>query len=365
MACRGSRWASSPRGSPCSHRVRLSTGTRSSVMSVASRVICSFKPPSSRRSTARSCSARRNAASGPNVNIDGPATRVAEQQPLRGRRALVTGASSGLGEELARQLAALGADLVIAARRGERLDEIATAIRRSAGVDVRIEVIDLSDPEAARMLFERTEGIGNAIDILMNNAGFGAYDTFQDVAWPVHETMLQVHVLSLTHLTHLIARAMVARGRGCIVNVASTSGFVPCPRMTVYAASKAYVRQFTEALAIDLRGTGVTATVVCPGPLQTSFLTQAGLALKWPARPIVVSVSDCARMTIAGALAGRSSVVAGRGNRLLLFVARWCPRPWRARIASSLFDLGVDKTSAPETAGPPGPSFHSDAPASQ
>lgn len=266
------------------------------------------------------------------------------KKPLTGQRALVTGASAGIGAELARQLAALGAELVITARRNEGLRDLASEIVEKNGTNVQVEAIDLCDPGAPRALFDRTEEAQKPIDLLVNNAGFGAYDDFLTISWHRHQRMLQLNIVALTHLTHLFAAAMVGRGRGRVMNIASVSAYLPCPNFAVYSAAKAYVRNFTEALAYELRGTGVTATSVCPGGTRTEFMGQAGLTVNKSGEMFIMSASDCAQIAIRKTLAGRSNVIAGLSNTSLMFLLRWIPRRWLAPLAFKVLGQSVEKS---------------------
>ena len=184
---------------------------------------------------------------------------------LSGQRALVTGASSGIGAELARELARHGADLVLVARRKERLEALAEELSTAHGVDVAVEAADLMDADARARLFAATEQAGRPVDVLVNNAGFGAYEAVLGSTWEELDGMLELNVRALTHLTRLFAEAMVARGRGRIMNIASTGAYMACPDFAVYTAGKAYVRNFTEALDFELKGSGVRAIAICPG----------------------------------------------------------------------------------------------------
>lgn len=263
---------------------------------------------------------------------------------LAGQRALVTGASDGIGAELARQLAALGADLVITARREQRLRALAREIIEESGTDVQVEAIDLCDPATPRALFSRTEEAQIPVDLLVNNAGFGAYDDFLTIPWQRHQRLLQLNIVALTQLSHLFAAAMVGRGRGRIMNLASVSAYLPCPGFAVYSAAKTYVRNFTEALAYELRGSGVSATSVCPGGTRTAFLDQAGMTLQKSGEMHMMSAADCARIAIRNTLAGHSNVITGSSNALLMFVLRWVPRSWLAPLAFKVMTRSVEKS---------------------
>ncbi|MEO1078208.1 MAG: SDR family oxidoreductase [Pseudomonadota bacterium] len=186
-------------------------------------------------------------------------------------RALITGASAGIGEELARIHADKGGDLVLVARRKDRLDELAEELREEHSVEVDVIVQDLAKKNAAQILYTKLGELGLDIDVLINNAGLGAHGLFHELTLERQMTILQVNINALTELTHLVAQEMVERGTGRILNVGSTAGFLPGPLQAVYYASKAYVNSFSQAIANELKSSGVTVTVLCPGPVATEF----------------------------------------------------------------------------------------------
>ncbi|MEM8679633.1 MAG: SDR family oxidoreductase [Planctomycetota bacterium] len=189
--------------------------------------------------------------------------------------ALVTGASSGIGKELARLHAAHGGDLVLVARRAEALTALQQELTAEHGVEVVCLPMDLTDPSAPRALYQQVKQAGIEIDYLMNNAGFGGHGRFHERPWDKDHAMIQLNVTTLTELTHRFLQDMVARQRGRILNTASTAGFLPGPLQAVYYATKAYVVSFSQALAEELRSENITVTALCPGPVSTEF-TQVG-----------------------------------------------------------------------------------------
>jgi short-subunit dehydrogenase len=195
-----------------------------------------------------------------------------------GKSALITGASSGLGLELARLFARDGHDLVVVARRREQLEALATRLAAEHGVAARVIAEDLADPIAPRRIFEELKDRRIDVEFLVNSAGFGALGPFAESELGRQLAMVQVNATSLMHLTHLFLPAMVARRSGRILNIGSTAGFQPGPNMSVYYATKAFVNSFTEALVYELRGTGVSATVSCPGATATEFSKVSGTA---------------------------------------------------------------------------------------
>src|SRR5579872_5340614 len=220
--------------------------------------------------------------------------------------ALVTGASSGIGVDLARELSRDGHNLVLVARRAEPMRALAAELK----TNVEIVTADLSKPGAAAALVVELEARRLAIDVLINNAGLGATGRF-DRSDPAKVTeMLQVNVTALTELTRLLLPPMIARKQGRIMLVASTAAFQPGPLMAVYYATKAYVLSFGEAIWFELRGTGVTVTSLCPGPTATNFFSAAGdkpIALS--NSPIMMSSAEVARIGYRALKAGRAVVI--------------------------------------------------------
>ncbi len=265
------------------------------------------------------------------------------KQRLMGQRALVTGASSGIGKELARRLAREGANLVLTARRKERLEELARELESAHGVKVAVEALDLMAPDAARRLYERTEGQGLAIDLLINNAGFGDYDDFLAAPWERYAGMIQVNVTALTELCRLFLPRMVERSAGYVMNVASMGAYIPTPHFAVYTATKAYVRNFTEALDYELKGTGVRAISVCPGGTKTEFLDAANQKLKSSGEAAMMTAERCADIAVRAMLRGRRNIVTGFLNALSVFLMRFLPRCWLPGIAAVSMSTAVEK----------------------
>ncbi len=192
------------------------------------------------------------------------------------KTAVVTGASAGLGAELARFFAADGHDVVLIARRRDKLEELAADIEKTHGTKAHVLPADLTNPAAPPEIAAELASRGIEVEFLVNNAGFGTNGAFAELDEKREMEMVQVNVSALVHLTRLILPSMIARKSGRILNIGSTAGFQPGPFMTVYYATKAFVNSFTEGLAFELRGTGVTATVSCPGATATEFAQVAG-----------------------------------------------------------------------------------------
>lgn len=186
--------------------------------------------------------------------------------------ALVTGASSGLGEEFALQLAPRVRQLVLAARREALLHELAETIRGNFPlIDVRVIAADLAEAGECGRLVENLANQGVLPDLLVNNAGLGDYGEFVSAEWPKLEAMLRLNVEALTHLSHLLVPSMVRNGSGAVINVSSLASLLPIPDFAVYAATKAYVTSFSEALRLELKSHGIPVLAVCPGPVHTGF----------------------------------------------------------------------------------------------
>jgi short-subunit dehydrogenase len=260
---------------------------------------------------------------------------AAERQSLT---ALVTGASSGIGWELAKLFAADGARLVLVARSEARLRELAEEVRGRHGTESRVIASDLSRPGAAEEVFGAVEAAGLGVDVLVNNAAFATYGPFAGGDPREELEEIQLNVVALTQLTKLFLPGMLARRRGGILNVASTAGFQPGPQMAVYYATKAYVLSFTEALADELLGTGVTVTVLCPGPTATGFQARAsmeGARLVAGSLPLADAAS-VARAGYAGFKRGKRIVIPGLLNRLMVQSLRISPRRMVTRVAGIL-----------------------------
>jgi short-subunit dehydrogenase len=249
---------------------------------------------------------------------------------------LITGASSGIGAELARLFAADGSALILTARREDRLTELAQELKQRSRVEVQTVAADLSRPDAPSVLFDKLAGDGVSVDVLVNCAGFGARGAVADLSLERQREMLQVNVLALTELTRLFVAGMRDRGRGGILNVASTAAFQPGPYLSTYYASKAYVLHFTEGLAEELRGTPLKVTCLAPGPTHTEFAAESGLQTSLLFKHGVMSARDVARAGYSGFRKGRVIVVPGFKNKALAFLVRLTPRILVRKITKRL-----------------------------
>ncbi len=241
--------------------------------------------------------------------------------------ALITGASSGIGADLARAFHAGGHQVVLVARRRDRLDAVAAELGRGA----RVFVADLADPATPSKLLAE---IG-PVDVLVNNAGFGAAGRFAELDLAMQLRLVQVNISALTALTHMFLVPMRARGRGRVLNVASTAAFQPLPGLAVYAATKAYVMSLSEALWSELDGSGVTVTCLCPGATGTEFADVAGMQATRLFRHAMES-SRVAQLGYAATMAGKRLVIAGAGNRFMKLGTRFVPHGLVLRIARKM-----------------------------
>ncbi len=253
---------------------------------------------------------------------------------LKGRTALVTGASSGIGEHFARQLAARGMNLVITARRTDRLEALAKELRSKHSVEVEVVSLDLGQPAAPSELFDKTEGEGKRVDVLVNNAGFGTQEHFVDIPWEKTREQMQLNVMSLTELTYRFLKAMLPRGQGWILNVASVGAYTPVPDYATYAAGKAFVRDFTEALAFELRRAPVRVCCLCPGPTATEWMQVSGQKETPIVRMVQMSAARCARIGLRALFAGRRNIIAGVMNSIGMWLLRFVPRRLMVRITA-------------------------------
>lgn len=254
---------------------------------------------------------------------------------------LITGASGGLGADFARLAAADGNDLVLVARSKDALEALAAELRGARGVRTEVIAEDLSDPASIPRLVGALAEKNIAVDALVNNAGFGNLDAFASTDPETIRGMLRLNVEAATMLARALLPGMLARGRGRILNVASTAAFLPGPLMAVYYASKAYVLHWSLALSDEARGTGVTVTCLCPGPTRTGFQKSAKMNRSAMFTSLSVMASaEVARIGYRAMLAGRPLATAGMRNRVAVFLIRFLPRMAAAGIARRLQESG-------------------------
>lgn len=248
---------------------------------------------------------------------------------------LITGASGGIGYELAKLFARDGYRLVLVARRKEKLERVGHELEGQFKAKSVIIPIDLVDRTAPDQILEELKKRSLAVDILINNAGFGLGGPFLSTNLAKEVEMIQVNISALTALTKLLLPAMVTRGSGRILNLASTAAFQPGPLMAVYYATKAYVLSFSEALASELEGTGVTVTALCPGPTKTDFQARAELGNVRLFRR-TMAAQQVAEIGYRGLLAGQRVVVPGLSNKIGTFLVRFLPRSLVLRAVKNI-----------------------------
>ncbi len=240
---------------------------------------------------------------------------------------LITGASSGLGEELAKLFASEGYNLVLVARSEQKMQALAESIEQEHGVTAWVCAKDLTKPGAADEVYDFTRSRGIGIEILVNNAGFGDFGKFHELSRAKQTNMIDLNVRALVDLTHVYLADMVAEGGGKILNVASIAAFQPGPLMAVYYATKAFVLSFSEALSVELKGTGVSVTALCPGPTKTGFESAADLETSGLFRNLPVAtakqVVDCGYKAL---MRGKTVAVQGFVNKAIVFSTRFAPR---------------------------------------
>ncbi|MBI4548253.1 MAG: SDR family oxidoreductase [Ignavibacteriae bacterium] len=251
--------------------------------------------------------------------------------------ALITGASSGIGSELAHVFAEHGYNLVLVARRESKLQQLASDLQSKHRTTSWIFPIDLFNPNSPDELHKKITVNGLTVDVLVNNAGIGTYGKFTETDLECELQLMQLNIVTLTHLTKLIARDMLSRGSGKILNVASTAAFQPGPLMAVYYASKAYVVSFSNALAAELNGTGVSVTVLCPGPTATEFQEKAKMNnVRLFSRILVMDARAVAEAGFHGLMKGKMIVIPGIINKTLVQIQRFVPRKFPILVAKFL-----------------------------
>ena len=250
--------------------------------------------------------------------------------------ALITGASGGIGYELAKLFARDGNNLVLVARSGDKLAQLATELERAYKIRVTVVVADLAQAGGPDHVFAATLKAGISVDVLVNNAGFGQFGFYVETDLQQELQQIQLNIASLSHLTKLYLRPMVERKRGRILNVASTAAFQPGPLMAVYYATKAYVLSFSSALSNELQSSGVTVTCLCPGPTTTEFHDRANMNLSNIMKAPFMDAKSVAEIGYRAMLKGKPTVIAGKMNWLAAQSTRFAPRAWAAAVARKI-----------------------------
>jgi short-subunit dehydrogenase len=257
--------------------------------------------------------------------------------PWSGKWALVTGASAGIGTALAEELARGGTNLVLTARRRERLEELAQKLVAAHKIQTKIFVADLAEADAPQKIFQFTREQGIEVELLINNAGFGAYGEFHTVEARRLLEMVQVNCSAVVHLTRLYLPEMVARRRGDVLILASTASFQSVPYISTYAATKAFDLLFAEGLAEEMKPHGIRVCALCPGSTESEFADVAGQTHIAATRANRETAEKVARTGLRALASGKSYVISGLGNYLGVLGQRLVPRRFVARIAARMF----------------------------
>jgi hypothetical protein len=257
--------------------------------------------------------------------------------PWSGKWALVTGASAGIGTALAEELARGGTNLVLTARRRERLEELAQKLVAAHKIQTKIFVADLAEADAPQKIFQFTKEQGIEVELLINNAGFGAYGEFHTVETRRLLEMVQVNCSAVVHLTRLYLPEMVARRRGDVLILASTASFQSVPYISTYAATKAFDLLFAEGLAEEMKPYGIRVCALCPGSTESEFADVAGQTHIAATRANRETAEKVARTGLRALASGKSYVISGLGNYLGVLGQRLVPRRFVARIAARMF----------------------------
>jgi len=253
------------------------------------------------------------------------------------KTALITGASSGIGYELSKVFAKNGYNLVLVARNSEKLNSISEEIGKQHDILIKVLPKDLSKTSAAQELYNELSAEGINIDVLVNNAGIGNNGKFTDTGIEEYMDLIQLNITSLTMLCSIFGKDMVKKGSGRILNVASTAAFQAGPYMSIYYASKAYVLLFSEGIKNELKGDGVSVTVLCPGATQTEFFKRSDMiGTKLESSPLMMSAAKVAEIGFSGLMKGKTIVIPGLANKLMVFSGRFAPRGVVTAIASYL-----------------------------
>ena len=273
---------------------------------------------------------------------------------MNGHLSLITGASSGIGEQFARQLAEMGPNLILAARRVDRLETLATELKKKFGISVTCIPIDLSVPRSAQSLFNLATAKGEKITCLINNAGLGKYGSFIDFPYEDHHSTIQVNVVSPTELTYLFVKHMLAHGKkSYMVQVASLAAFQPVGFFSIYSATKGYLRYFSETLAFELKDTPIQMMCLCPGGTYTEFFEHSGQKITQSGQSTMMSAQEVVQSSLTALFAGKTVFVPGWINKLACFLPRFIPRKLGLYLAFKTMNRAVERVNVPAQATVP------------
>ena len=254
---------------------------------------------------------------------------------IKGLTALVTGGSVGIGAAIATELASKGCNLILVARRTEKLEEVRERILKSHAVEIDLMTADLTDSEARTALYNQIETAGKTVDVLVNNAGVGVVGLSKDISWEREQFMYELNIMALTHLTKLFVPAMIERKNGYVMQLASVAGFMPIPSFAGYSATKHFVLAYAEAIDFELKGTGVSMTTVCPGSTTTEFFEVSRNGGKGIQDPAAMSAESVARIGVDALFNRKRTVVTGLRNRVMAVASRYfTPRKMATAVAA-------------------------------
>lgn len=253
--------------------------------------------------------------------------------------ALITGASRGIGKSIAEELAAKGNNLLLISRSEETLKELKNFIVEKYKVHVEYLAIDLTSIDSAELIYRWYTAKGYRINILVNNAGYGIWGVFDTLSLQSQLEMLQINMLTIVQLTHSLLPELKSHTNSYILNVASTAAYQAVPTLSLYAASKAFVLQFTRGIRLELKDTSVSVSCLCPGPTSTDFVERAGMsaAIKKKSEAFGMSSEEVAQIGVRGLYKGKPEIIPGLLNKLIVVVTAWLPKYITEKIASDLY----------------------------
>jgi len=270
---------------------------------------------------------------------------------FKGHRALITGASSGIGAAFAKQLAASGANLILVARRRDRLEALASQLRTQYSIEVSLITADLNQPHASQLVFAQATAEGGEVTLLINNAGVGRYGSFMDFPLEDHLSTLQINSTAPTEMTYLFVQHMLKHGKpSYIAQVASIAAFNPSAQFSVYCGSKGYLLYFTEALAFELKNTQIKLTCICPGGTYTEFFEQSGQKITAKGHKTMMTAEEVVRLSLRAMLQGKVIFIPGLINKLACFLRPFFPRKFAMRVAHGAMNQAVEQV-APKSLG--------------
>lgn len=253
--------------------------------------------------------------------------------------ALITGASRGIGKSIAERLAANGKNLLLISRSEEALKELSLSLHNKYNIHVGYVAIDLSRRDAVTYIIDWISQKNYSIDVLVNNAGYGLWGKFEERSIESHNEMLQLNMLTVVQLTHALIPYLKKQPKSYILNVASTAAYQAVPTLSLYAASKAFVLLFTRGIRLELKGTGISVSCLCPGPTTTYFVTRAGMsaAIQKKSDTFSMSADKVAEIAIKGMYKGKAEIIPGVLNRIIAIFTAWLPKGITEKITNDLY----------------------------